>query len=380
MTETVSLLRIEEYNEDLIYIKLTKGLKDLKIAIPQEKKVLIKPNMIAQNFPFQCTITHPAVVGAICRILKENNCDLIIGDSSAFYQEGNTAKAFETTGLGAVAEKYKVETIAFEEESSSLFSNQEGRILKKILLPDRLKQVEYIINVPKLKTHTFFMLSGAVKNLFGLVPGGAKYEYHFLHGQGREVFGEKLTDLYGIVRPSLTIMDAIMGLEGLGPSAAGTPRQTGILGIAQNPFALDFIFSRIIGFDPYGIESTSAGIMRGFLQDPEKIDVQGDFNQLPRIYYKKPKTGKEKKPGNRGWLYNAVVVRPQIVPGRCTLCDICAELCPLNAITMSQLPEIDLEICLNCYLCFYKCPEGAIKLKGNLFNPLVKKMRKVFKL
>ena len=163
----------------------------------------------------------------------------MIGDSSAFWQPGNTRRAFVTSGMAKVASRFGASLVAFEEEGGRMHYRCENSVLKDILLARALDETDFLVNVPKLKTHSFFRLSGAVKNLFGLVPGGAKYEYHFIGGYTRADFGEKLADIAAMVPRSLTVMDAITGLEGFGPAATGKPRETGLLLVSENPFAVD---------------------------------------------------------------------------------------------------------------------------------------------
>lgn len=239
MKAEVAIMDAARYDESLIAAKITVALAALALEIPHNAQVLVKPNLLAQNSPQQCGTTHPAVVAAICSLLRDNGCAITIGDSSAFWQPGNTRRAFATSGIAKVASRFGATLVAFEEDGGRMHHRSENRVLKDILLARALDETDYMVNVPKHKTHSFFRLSGAVKNLFGLVPGGAKYEYHFLGGFRRTDFGEKLADIAAMVPRSLTVLDAITGLEGYGPAATGKPRETGLLLVSDNPFAVD---------------------------------------------------------------------------------------------------------------------------------------------
>lgn len=332
---------------------------------------------MSQNYPYQCVTTNPYFLEAVVSLLKDCGNNITIGDSSAFYQSGHTLRGFKTSGFTDLIAKYNIRLCAFEVDGVKLVSNSNNKILKEILLPKILDDTEYIVNLPKLKTHSFFILSGAIKNLFGFVPGSAKFEYHFLNGIGRDVFGEKLVDIYQTIKPDLHIMDAIIGLEN-GPTSMGKPKETGLILISENPFALDYTISKIIGFNPEEITSTNAGIDRGLLKT-EEIDIKGDFNNLPSVVYKKPDIGDDTVK-DKNLLYKISVVRPHLIKKRCFSCGICKEVCPLNAIKINDYPVFDYNKCLYCLHCFYKCPLNAIKLKGAIFNPLIQKLRKIIKL
>ncbi|MBI9108861.1 MAG: DUF362 domain-containing protein [Spirochaetales bacterium] len=342
---------------------ISEALSEVGLFLPSDARILVKPNIVSQNFPVQCTTTHPSVIDALCMLLSDNRCSIIIGESSAFYQGGYTQRGFRTSGIADVARKYSAELVAFEEDGGVLVDNPKGVVLKQILMSKRVQEADYIISAGKLKTHSFAGMSATVKNIFGLIPGGTKYEYHFTSGYSRELFAEKIADLYALVRPDLYVLDAVRGLEGPGPAATGRPKDTGIVMVSDNGYALDYLAARMIGVDPAGYEILQAGIKRRFLPDPQQIVMTGDFDTLPSVPYKLPKKS-EIRPREKVLLYQAVAVYPLAKKGKCTCCGICALRCPLQAIRIDGGAEIDLDACLKCYHCYYLCPEKAIVLKG----------------
>lgn len=390
MKAEVAIMDAVGYDERLITEKITSGLGALALEMPRNARVLVKPNLLAQNTARQCTTTHPAVVAAICTLLRDNGCAITIGDSSAFWQPGNTRRAFATSGIAKVASRFGAALVAFEEDGGRVHHRGENRVLTDVLLARALDETDFLVNVPKLKTHSFFRLSGAVKNLFGLVPGGAKYEYHFIGGFRRADFGEKLADIAAMIPPSLAVMDAITGLEGFGPAATGKPRETGLLLVSENPFAVDCAAARSIGLDPFEVESIVAGISRGLIPADAVPVILGDRKAIPSIPYRLPERHEE-EPKEKDALYRIIAVRPMVRPRRCDRCGVCADVCPTGAVTVQgdgaygdggarAAVVISRDRCLNCYLCYYRCPRKSIALRGVWYAPALYVLRRIMRI
>ncbi len=379
MNDKVAVMDADRYDTDLIARKVASAIEALGIAIPRGARVLVKPNILAQNYPAQCATTHPAVVDALCAILSDAGCLVTIGESSAFWQPGHTRRAFETSGIARVARRYGARLVAFEEDGGVLRRREGNEILDEVLLTRRLDETDWLVNLPKLKTHSFFGMSGAVKNLFGLVPGGTKYEYHFVGGYTREAFGEKLADVASFAPSGVTVMDAIVGLEGFGPAATGKPKKAGLLLVSDNPFAVDCVAARVIGLDPVEVKSVAAGMRRGLATDDANPVIVGDRADIPRVPWRLPKVHAE-EPRGKDRLYRVITVRPRVKERACTGCGACADACPSGAIGVRGVPavaEIDRERCLNCWLCHYLCPERAIPLSGPWYAPALWALRRV---
>ncbi|OHD27562.1 MAG: hypothetical protein A2Y34_13920 [Spirochaetes bacterium GWC1_27_15] len=380
MEDKLLILNQNDYIPLEIAEKIINNLYLIDFDIKQGSNVLLKPNIVSQNTAKQATITHFGFVESLCILLKNKNCNIIIGESSAYYQKNYTDGSFITSGIKKIAQKYNAKIVSFEKEELKLYTNENNKVLKDVLLTKWIEKVDYIINLPKLKTHSYMKLSCGVKNLFGFVPGGTKMEYHFLNGYTKDIFGDKLCDIFNIIRPSLTIMDGIISLEGEGPSAMGTPKDTKLIAISKNPYAMDFIVSKIIGYNPEEITYLKKGIERNFLI-PSNIKILGNYSNdnLPFIFFKKPKEALE-HPKEKNSFYKILRVCPIIKENLCRNCMQCVNICPLKAITKSNPPIIDTSQCLNCYNCFYNCPYKAIKLKGTTLTPIIDFLRRKLKI
>jgi len=237
MAEKVSVVKCDSYDEKLVLEKVKEALDLIGFEIKEGSKVLLKPNVLSAKRPDEAVTTHPSVINAVCKILKEKKCKILIGDSSGM-GVGGTREAFKKTGIEEISKKYNAELIPFE-ESKIVYTKINGKILKGIHVSKSILDVDFIINMPKLKTHALVGYTGAVKNMFGIIPGGKKSYYHKICGN-QITFADLLIDIYNCRIPDLNIMDGIMGMEGNGP-AAGKIKKTGIIIASKSGVALDFI-------------------------------------------------------------------------------------------------------------------------------------------
>ena len=154
------------------------------------------------------TVTHYSVVAALCQLLADNGCRVQIGDSEAFFERGMTRKAFRVTRLEQVAARYGACLVPFEEQP--LVEVATGLAwLPHLSLPRALLDADVVINAPKLKSHSGMRLSGALKNMFGCVPGGHKQRIHVLSANAFEL-SDAFLAIHRLVRPALAVMDAVV--------------------------------------------------------------------------------------------------------------------------------------------------------------------------
>jgi ferredoxin len=236
-------------------------------------------------------------------------------------------------------------------------------------------EADAIISLPKLKTHDLMRFTGAIKNLFGTVPGVIKATYHARY-PAVERFSAMLIDIVSAYRPALTIMDAVVGMEGDGPSA-GDPRRIGLLLSSTDTIAVDVVATSLIGMRPGSVPSIAAAVRRGLttaqIQD---IEVLGkDLDEVKVAGFKQPRTGgphvlmiPDRVPG---WITNQLLAWPQ-ASSACTACGTCVESCPVEAITIVEgRARMDLEPCIRCYCCHEVCPVDAVELHQPLLARLL---------
>lgn len=366
--EKVSIIECKEYKFETVQEKLISVIENLgglsKFVSPGET-VFLKVNLLAKRLPEKAVTTHPVFVAAAAKILKDYGCRVIIGDSPGGPFTKSALKGiYEVCGMNYAAEKsgaslnYNVNslTIPFEQ----------GLVLKKITIAEEIYNADKVISLCKLKTHSLATFTGAIKNLFGVIPGTLKAEYH-LKWPNYNTFANGLIDICLFVNPALTLMDGIIGMEGDGPSG-GNPRKIGVILGSANPFALDMAAVRIINLPFEMVPAISQTIKRKIL-NPSDVSIVGDnISKFIIKDFKLPKTviinpflrrGK----GNTKTSVSRIVFDPS----KCVGCGICFKNCPPQAITMSdKKPSVDTEKCIHCYCCQELCPEIAVSVEEAL--------------
>jgi Pyruvate/2-oxoacid:ferredoxin oxidoreductase delta subunit len=208
-------------------------------------------------------------------------------------------------------------------------------------------------------------LTGAVKNLFGCVPGKRKVQWHFNTGVNHELFMTMLVELCALLKPRLTIMDAIVGMEGNGPGS-GDPRKVGVVIAGCDPVSVDAVSGALVGLAPerLPIMRAAAAAKVGETQ-LERIRVVGvqltdaairHFRLPPQehLEWRLPEWARRS-------LKNAFTTKPVINRQECIRCGVCQGHCPQGAITSTATGlEINYRNCIRCFCCQEFCPEGAI--------------------
>jgi len=354
--EDVSIVRCSTYEQKKVDKAVEKAISLIGFDFSKykNKKVFIKPNVVG-CFPKKqiATTTNPVVVEAICKILKKNNCRIFIGDSPFTMPEAS----FKASGIDKIAKKYG-KLIIFEQEKLININDKKAKFLKKFPIAKILKQVDLIINVPKLKTHTLTKYTGGVKNLYGTIPGGLKQRTH-LKAKGDKNFSSLLVDIYQNIKPELNIMDGIIGMEGEGPTSGDIVKSNLILA-SKNTIALDIACCKLIGLNPKSIYYLKDAIKRK-LYPNYKFNLIGMI-KLPKLKFKIPSSQAVSR--TRRLLRKLFAEKPIICDEKkCIKCGRCAKHCPGKAITLKSYPVIDKKKCIRCFCCMEICPQDALSLK-----------------
>ncbi len=333
------------------------------------QRVLLKVNLLMKKRPEEAVTTHPSVVEATVRLVQEAGGIPVIGDSPGGpYNKNALQSIYSRTGLLEVAERTGAELN--QDFGQTVRSFPEGRVAKSLVITNCVTEADVIITLSKLKTHGMMTFTGAVKNLFGVIPGLLKAEYHLKMPKIMD-FAGLLVDIAQYVKPALSIMDGIVGMEGNGPSA-GQPRNIGALLLSIDPFALDVVAADLIGLKPGKVPTIRVAKERGLIASLDEIDLKGDARSLWRIQdFIVPKTVSANfldmvplPKSVRGFLLNRVRPRPVFSHDQCKGCSDCVNNCPPKALGMDdqKRPIVDLEACIRCFCCQELCPHQAVEI------------------
>lgn len=381
--DKVSLVKCNSYELDEVELALEKSLRligGLDSYIKPGMKVLVKCNLLMKKKPEECTTTHPAVVEALVKKLKELGAIPIIGDSpGGLFTPRLLRGIYSATGMIDVAQRTGAE-LNYNTNPMEV-SFPEGKIIKNLTVMELLQEVDAVISVAKLKTHGMTLYTGAVKNLFGVIPGMTKAEYH-LRMNRVEDFTEALVDICQYVKPVLSIMDGVVGMEGDGPSA-GTPRKIGAILASNSPYALDVVCASLVGISPERVPTIQRAMERGLCSySLDDIKLLGDsFDELYIDDLKLPVTGEisflHRVFGSNSrlatLLNHHLGPKPYFNHDECIGCSDCQRYCPPKAIEMvNRRPVVDLKKCIRCYCCQELCPEKAVEIKRSWFFKMFK--------
>lgn len=311
------------------------------------ERVLIKPNMLAAKTPERAVTTHPEALRAVIWLVREAGGIPLVGDSPGI---GGFRAVAEKSGMAAVAREAGAELVPFDDAAavsgSGLFRRMD--VARPYLEADRL------INLPKLKTHEMMTMTCAVKNLFGAVVGTAKAGWHLKAGADRELFARLLLEIYLLRPPDLTIVDAVVAMEGDGPGS-GDPRPMGLILAGANAVAVDVVAAELAGIpkqllwveraaERLGIDGWDRSRITTVGLSPDDARVP-DF-RLPHL--------SDVQFGLPGFLKNRLrhhlTARPVPNPEGCRLCGACLDACPPRAISVRDgRLHFDYHACIRCF-------------------------------
>ena len=346
------------------------------------QRVLLKANLLRPAPPETAVCTHPAVVEAVAKLVREAGGTAVITDSpgGALQKESVLRHLYEKTGMTQAAARSGAE-LSYDTAIRAV-SLPDGHVLRQAEIIAPVADADVVFDLCKLKTHVFMSMTGAVKNLFGVIPGLTKVGFHATHPDQQQ-FADMLLDLAGYVAPRLCVMDAVLAMEGEGPGASGTPRPVGLLLVSENPLALDVVAAEIIGLprssNPLLLAAQRRGLSPSRIEDVELVGPPLEQLRIPD--YRFPANvrrelldilGPLSRPAAR--LCKALFSQtPSVDPQRCVGCGICQRSCPGKAISMDApggRARIDPKACIHCYCCHELCPHKAVELHRTILGRL----------
>ena len=344
--------------------------------VTQGMRIAIKANLVSMMKPESAATTHPALLCELVRMLKEKGAEVVIGDSpGGLYNAAMVNRVYAATGMkqaeaagATLNDDYSI--------AEATFPN--AMVAHDFTYTAYLDRVDAIINFCKLKTHGMMGMSAAVKNMFGVVPGTFKPEYHFRYPDHRD-FANMLIDLNSYFAPKLKlcIVDAVVGMEGNGPTQ-GRPRKLGTLLASTCPHKLDLVCAALIGLGTQDIPTLEAAAENQLIPNSvEKLHISGDYKSLcvtdfDNIHMRRSLQFEGKGQFVAMFLRNSLRTEPRPDRKSCIGCKKCAEICPAHVITMkNKLPVIDRNRCITCFCCQEFCPVGAMKVHRPLIARLL---------
>lgn len=333
-------------------------LGGIRTFVKQGDRVLLKPNLLKARPPEAAVTTHPEIVRAVIRLVREAGGDPWVADSPGI---GDLRRVCDRAGILTVI---KEEGARLAETDNAVVLKNRGRF-QRFEIARWAHDADVIINLPKLKTHGMTILTGAVKNIFGCIPGKRKVQWHFNTGVNHDLFMRMLVELSALINPQLTIMDAVVGMDGNGPGS-GDPRPIGVVIAGPDPVAVDVVASKLVGVPPDRVPILRAALAAGIGETRlDRIAVVGEalsdvtvgqFRLPPQSHleWRIPEWARRS-------LKNALTTKPVIHPDLCIRCGVCQGHCPQKAIkTSGGRLVIQERNCIRCFCCQEFCPEGAI--------------------
>ncbi len=349
-----SLVSIQQSTYDDIDIRtLLEPLGGIRHYIQKGERVLLKTNLLMPSDPKKAVVTHPKMIQALAETIIQIGAVPYIGDSpSGQFTKRRLEKAYKKSGLITVAKDLGIE-LNYDTNVTKI-DIPHAKKLKKTPICNFILDAEKIIAIPKIKTHSYMIMTLATKIMYGAVPGLTKAKYHSLYFR-RAAFADMLLDVLSIKKPDLIVMDGVTGMQGDGPSG-GTPVDLGLILASQDAVAMDLAVCNILGIEPVHIPTLRQAKIRHIW--PSEIHYPLLTPQDVRY------TGFRLPSSASSLLSGAKDHRQQPVPTKkCTACGQCVEICPKQAIQIREhCASVDYSKCIACYCCHEICPYEAIQL------------------
>lgn len=364
----VVILKAKDYGKGLDNL-VSKAMDLAGLKPPKRGMVLVKANLLRPCAPKEAVNTHPEFVKSVVKSIRKYNKNIVVGDGV-----GKTRFEGGEEILGNNGTEKAIKGLAtpknFDDES--VLTNIKNKNFPKIKIAKIVGKADYIISVPKMKTHALAYITGAVKNHFGYINKDHKALSHAKNWIEYDL-NEFLLDVYLATKADFSIMDGIVGMEGEGPSS-GKPIKSKVILASTDAISLDYVASQIMGYDPKVIPLFNIAQKRGIFE-PKDIEIVGENISDVKLNFRKPVSKKimflfapailnlltlvTDSPFAKKHLMRKITLNKK----RCIRCGKCMRACPVGAIKLQPYPVIDCAKCIRCFCCMEHCPENALSYK-----------------
>ncbi len=366
----ISFLKCNSYSSQRLSQKVRELLEPFESElgkIIRGDKVLLKPNLLSAHKPADAVTTHPEILKAVVRVFLDLGAKVLIGDSPSPGVR-KMEELFDITGLSEIRKEFNVNLISFDKAGwyEKSIGGRDYPISKVIY------DVDFVVNLPKVKTHNLTLLTLGVKNMYGSIPGFKKALLHRDY-PNPITFSEMNLDVYLLANPALTIYDGIIGMDGDGP-AGGEPINFGFIAAIDDAVTGDIFIAEILGVNKEIYPLYLAGLRKGLSMNRDYSLFGDAIDTYMRKETKLPRTNQlcfippivVKTVGKQLWA------RPRIITGKCRNCGMCVDVCPADAIEEGAVrPYFDYKKCISCFCCTETCPYSAMEVKVSTLVKLV---------
>ena len=352
------------------------------------KRLLLKISHLGDHPPEEAVIVHPNVTQALAELLKQAGAQVTVGDGL----DRPGLEGFRRSGTLSAAEDAGVQLTNFKGSPYPSVPVR-GRFLTQVPVAEAVREADVVVNLAKMKTHVLTLLTGAIKNTYGYLPEGLRSNLHRTYVSPPD-FAQALLDVFQTRPPDLNVVDAVVALEGYGPSRGGTPKQVGLIVASEDAVALDAVLGALMGYGAGEVVTTRVAGERGLgVDDLGRIDILG-----PALEEVRPADFALPERTRRGGrllaglprpllricrgLSQATTAVPEVVKGACIGCGLCVRHCPTGAAEMrpeEKRARIDRNLCISCFCCQEFCESDAIRLTHRPIGAMVLSTERVLR-
>ena len=370
----VAIVRCESYERETVARALAQCLElvgGLSRWVGPGKRVLIKINHLGDHAPEEAIIVHPLVTELLARLCEAQGAEVAVGDGL----DRSGLEGFRRSGTLDASEAAGATLVNFKGSPYPSVAVR-GRFLSQVPVAQAVLDADVVVNLVKMKTHVLTLLTGAIKNTYGYPPVGLRQSLHRQYASPAD-FAQVAVDIFQARPPDLNLVDAVVGLEGYGPSRGGRPKPMGLLLASEDAVALDAVLGALMGLDAGDIATTAVAAERGLgVGDLARIDIRGvpleearprEFALPERVMQAEKLLAALPAPVMRllRGLSRETMAVPEVVRARCIACGLCVRHCPTGAAQMlpdRKAARISRALCISCFCCQEFCESDAIRL------------------